>query len=474
MLKNNVNTRNSLPFFMVFLLMSCVSTSLDNNLDTTLEGKGNNLVFSWSEQHPFAQTYKTARIQLVAEYVEQDPNGRTRNVKQVISQPARNFNEINTKVFTLPPKLRSIPESSNVCLYLSMNNQPIPVRASVAGSESSRFAYPFWQKNVYSQTKGEYYSRILARAKANLEKAVNAEQQALKAPFGRLKEFNNVLKKENTKGLSSISRIEQCDDIVIEPQIAKKTLDILSEDQILPTANAICTAASFDLIDQFIPLYSKAKTDSSKEYYRKQMANFPTALILPAIFRFKNQLQQAGFFKTEQYMSIKPIYEQFEKLAKFASQYQQQKNVFKPSGIKIFTSPYTYEAGKLTIFDSLLGVPNKNYTNAQLREVVYNESTEITYCTHDFIKHLNTKRQSFALNVKNAPKRAIAANTYFKNYCKSVFNNKVDTASKFTNQRIQAEQTLAELQAQYDESEMQNEKNRAATEQQLNQLACKI
>ncbi|MDT0594952.1 hypothetical protein [Glaciecola petra] len=474
MLKNNANARKSLVFIIAFLLMSCVSTSLDNNLDTTLEGKGNNLVFSWSEQHPFAQTYKTARIQLVAEYVEQDPNGRTRNVKQVLSQPARNFSEINTKVFTLPPKLRSIPASSNVCLYLSMNNQPIPVRASVAGSESSRFAFPFWQKNVYSQTKSEYYSRILARAKANLAKAVNAEQQALKAPFSRLNEFNSVLKKENNKGLSSISRIEQCDDIVIEPQFAKKTLDILSEEQILPTANAICTAASFDLIDQFIPLYSKAKTDSAKEFYRKRMADFSTALILPAIYRFKNQLQQAGFFASAQYMSIKPIYERFEKLAEFADQYKQQANVFKPSGIKIFTSPYTFEAGKLTIFDSLLGIPNKNYTGAQLREVVYNESSEITYCTHDFIKHLNTKRQSFALNIENAPKRAIAANTYFKNYCKSVFNNKVDTASKYTNQRIQAEKTLAQLQAEYDESELQNENNRAATDQQLNQLACKI
>lgn len=458
----------------LFILQSCVSTSLDNNLDTTVDGKGNNVVFSWSEQHPFAQTYKTARMQLVAEYVEEDTNGNTRNVKQVLTQQARNFAEINTKVFTLPQKLRSIPRSSNVCLYLSMNNQPVPIRTSTAGSESSRFAFPFWQKNVYSKTKGDFYKQIIARAENNVRQAKDAERRALNAPFSALNNLNALLKKENTGGISTISSPEQCQDIVIKPKPIAKTLDILDEKQIAPTANAICTGASFVLVDYIARLNRDAKTSSAKQKIRQDIERYTHALILPTIYRSQKTLQKSGFFESEQFLSIKPIYEKFANLANFAMQYKQQTNVYQPNNIEIHSSAYTKEAGKFTIYDSLLGLPDRNYSSAQIKEVVINEWTEITYCTYDLVKHLNTKRKSYALNVENAPKRAVASTKYFKNYCASVFENKVDESAKFTNQRIQAEQKLADLKAKFSVSELDASKNPFPTEQQLNQLACKI
>jgi hypothetical protein len=458
---------------MLLSISACASTSLDNNLDTTVEGKGNNIVFSWTNQHPFAQNYKTARMQLIAEYRELDMDGNTRPVKQVVSRMSRDFPEINSKVFTLPQKLGSIPDTTNVCLYIAMNNQAVPVRTSVNGKESSRFAFPLWQQSVYKDTKEDFYNQVKRRAEDNLRSARESEQKAISSPFHELNNFNAVLQRENVSGMNKVTKLDDCNSLLIEPKPIAKTLDILPADQIQSAAANICTNASLYSYDNYINKLAKASTKDQRTAATNWLANrLNMALILPTIFRQQTALQAAGFFDTPNFASIKSYYELFSQWATGAQKYQQKSNVYKPADLRIWTSPYALEAGKVDIFMSLLGVSEKSFTPAQIKEVVINEWTEISYCTFDMVKHLNTKRKSYQLNLENAPKRAVASTKYFRNYCATVFENHDAVVKKYTQQRIEAERKLEELNKQLSPTSMANTEH--PSEEILNQNYCKI
>ncbi|MFQ3248642.1 MAG: hypothetical protein ACI9O6_000444 [Glaciecola sp.] len=457
---------------LAIMLSSCASTSLDNNLDTKIEGKGNSVVFSWTDQHPFAQNYKTARMQLIAEYQELDMNGNTRPVKQVVANMSRDFPELNSKVFGLPRKLRSIPESSNVCLYIAMNNQAIPVRASTGGNESSRFAFPLWQQNVFEQTKGDFFNQIKNKAESNLRSARDSEYKAKNSPFHELNNLNNVLQRENLAGISKVSSMEDCDKLYIEPKFVAKTPDILPAEDIQTAAASICTDASFYFFDNYINRAVAAKTKEQIDELIPWFYNrIDLALILPMIYRNQTQLKQNGFFETANFTAIKDYYEQFVQSAEQAQKYMQKSNAYKPDGINIWSSQYAVEAGKVSIFTNLMGLSDKAFTPAQIKEVVINEWTEISYCTFDMVKHLNTKRRSYQLNLENAPKRAIASTKYFRNYCATTFDNHEATVEKYTQQREEAEKKLDELNKQMAPT---GSKTQYSSEEVLNQKACKI
>jgi hypothetical protein len=464
--------RFSVVCLLTSLLFSCASTSLNNNLDTTVEGKGNNLVFSWTDQHPFAQNYKTARMQLIAEYQELDMNGNTRPVKQVVANRSRDFPELNSKVFTLPRNLRSIPESENVCLYIAMNNQAIPVRASSGGQESSRFAFPLWQKNVYENTKGDYFNQAKRQAESNFQSAKDSEFKAKNSPFHELNNLNSVLQRENLAGVTQVNSVEDCEKLYIQPKRIAKTPDIIAEEDIQNAAASICTDASFYFFDHYIrkaiAAKTKEQTDNLVSWFSSRI---DLALILPMIYRNQNQLKKNGFFESPYFTAIKVYYEQFEKSAELAKRYMQSNNVYKPEDINIWSSQYAVDAGKVNIFTNLMGLSDKAFTQAQIKEVVINEWTEISYCTYDMVKHLNTKRKSYQLNLENAPKRAIASTKYFRNYCATTFQNHEATVEKFTQQREEAERKLNELNKQLTSS---NSSAQYPSEEVLNQRACRI
>lgn len=453
------------------LFFACASTGLNNNLDTEVKGQNNRIVFSWSEDHPFANEYQRGRVSLISEYVQEDLNGNSTSVRQVISNAGRDFNDLNTKVFTLPPALRSIPSNTNICLYLALNNQAIPVRTSKNVSETARFSYPKWQQNVYAKTRNDFASNVISQAEQQLQLAIEAETQATNAKFDDLNRFNKLLELENNEGISKISTLEECEDIQIEQDVINKTKDIMNADFTRTAATAICTKASFWMLENY---ETRKRIHQREPNNFRDPATFEIAQVLPAMFYYINSLKKDDLFETEQFKPIAKIYQAFEKFATLTKHYYGSNKYYHPEGFTMHTSKYAHEAKQHDLFLSLVkGEIPSNVSEGQIREVVYNEHVEINNCIDDVTKHLNTKRQSYELNLLNAPKRALAATKYFVKSCKAKFEKREDVKQKFTQQRIDAEEQLAQLKARF-QLTSDSDIGASGKAEMLNQNVCRV
>lgn len=451
---------------------SCVSTSLNNNLDTTVSGENNQIIFAWSENHPFAQEYARGNIQLVVEYNEVDQNDRVRPVKQMVRSKVRSFPEINTKTFSLPNALRSIPSDTNICLHLVSNGRPIPIRSSQQGQESSRFSYTNWQNSTYQNTTQDYYKNLLNLAQRNLEQAKKNEELAKGGINNKLSEFNRLLNRETKTRAYDISEKNQCDTIRVDPKLPQRTNEIMSPQNAQIAATNVCTLGALSMFNG--ALSKLADPNSSKQIRSRQlylMTN--TASILP--FIFNNKISKSDITLPKEYAQvIENIYQNFEQFANSAIQYAQQPNAYKPEGVVISVSPHAVDANKMGMLSFFMTGKEPTFTPKQLFEVAYNEWTELKYCSFDMIKHLNTKRKAFELAQTNAPKRAKASTTYFQNYCKKVFSNQSNNDQKYALERKRAEVSVDNYKRKLKAVSDKVESSALQGKQQLNQLACSL
>ncbi|MGQ8367346.1 hypothetical protein [Glaciecola sp. 1036] len=456
---------------IILLLQGCASTGLNEDLGTTIEGSGNKIVFTWSDDHPFAQLYKKRKIYLVAEYMEENQNGKIRPVRQVIPTPPQEFIDLNTKVFQLPNQLRSIPHNQKICLHLSMDNKPIPVRSNSGNGETSRFSFPAWQQLVFNTTKDTYEEKTISLAKYQYEQAKAAEQSALNAEFGDLKNLNTILKAENTVLKTAINTREDCNAIEIVADKPKLTGDVMPEELIPIAATAICTQSSTFFLDYY---------DSRKEYfdgYRnnrnavlKDPDNFKLIQVLPAMLL---NLKNKEIINHPIFSDVQDELNQYLMHFNIYVKYFDTEGVYKPRKDYLSTSKYALEAGQFDIFAALIdGKTPTNVSRENVTEVVMHELMELNNCIADTTVHFRTKKQSYDLNLINAPQRAIASSKYFVKACKAAFDNREETAKKFTEQRINAEKKLRDIEAKI--ALRESSSPMSSSKQKLNQQLCSI
>jgi hypothetical protein len=466
-----INLKSIVCLSTTLFFVGCVSTGLDKNLDTEVTGESDLITFSWSDNHPFSREYQSAKIALVAEYTETNLRGSLRPVRQVIQNVGRSVDGLNKKTFRLPQRLRSIPNESNICLYLAIKNQPIPIRSSANVTETARFKFPLWEQAVTADTRRNFASDEISKSKRKLALAIEAENKAKSAKFEGLDRFNQLLSREYSVGIKRITQETDCNNIEIGPSNIIKTRDIMEPDFIDDAALSICTNASF----LFPNIYERLNTQYINGQLEDAPSTFPLVQALPAMHHYTKNLKAGDLFQDDRFKPIKSYYDRFEKWQELSSRYYDGGLYYYPQTKQIVTSVYALDAKQHELFLSLYkGKLPENIKMEEIREVVLNEYTEIQNCTVDIKKHLNTKRLSYELAVTNGPKRALASTKYFTKECKATFDKREQIIAKFTQQRSDAEKELIRVEEKSNELIITNASQNSNRRLVLNQLSCQI
>ena len=368
-------------------------------------GKGSQIEFTWDADHPFAQQYARQNIVLVAEYIELGQDGRSKPVRQVLSRSNNQFVEIRKKVFSLPAQLRSIPASSNVCLYLQMNRQAIPLR-NAGNFDTARFQYAEWAQLVASST-------------------------------GRsIDDFNQQLRSENLAQEVTIYDASDCKNISVAATEQNKPFDVLEKDLHLSTALNVCAARAYNSI-RFAEQIAKQE--------------IPSVRLLPSIIKLNKTNLEALIEKLDA-----PRKQQLQVFTQSFMGFVQNTNAnFKPAlGSRndlLPVSAYTFQRQN-AVLNALSA--NQPVNEAQLTlgvEVVSNELEEFKSCVVEGQQQLKTKYEAWQKRIASSPDRVDAKTQFIVQKCESMFTDNQQRLRQFKQQEESADETLTQLQARLDQ-----------------------
>lgn len=420
---------------IALVLGSCVSTELNNQLGTEVIGKGSQIEFTWDTEHPFAQQYARQNVVLVAEYLELDQRNRAKPVRQILSRSNNQFIEINKKVFTLPPQLRSVPSSANICLYLQMNRQAIPLRT--AGSfDTARFQYTEWAQLVASSTGRKLLSQDIAIAERNLATAERNLETALNQQNQSIDDFNQQLASENLTQEVTIYDSNDCKRIKVAAAEQTKPFDVLAKEQHLPTALNVCAARAFNSV-RF------AKAIAKQE--------IPSVRLLPAITKLNQTNLNALIARLDdsRRQQLQVFTESFLRFVRSSD------SSFKPEiGSRndlLPVSAYTFQRQNL-VLEALSA--SSSASDSELRlgvEVISNELEEFRSCVIEGQQQLKTKFNAWQKRITSNPDRVDAKNQFIVQKCESMFTNNQQRLLQFKQQEEVADESLAKLQARFDQ-----------------------
>ena len=425
----------------IVLISSCKTTSLNDNLGTKVSAQGSQVVFEWAENHPFANDYARQPMQLVAEYTELTADGRTRPVRQIVSNADNRLTEIRQKVFVLPSQLRSVPDNDNICLYLQVQRNLIPVRAAGA-ADTARFAYPHWQQQVASTTHQNILQRDLQLAQQNLAVASQNVSDAHQQYQAQLVDYNQQLATETLQHPLEITSVASCDNISVEPASLQIPRDVVAPDQIPDTAARICV--------------HRAKQSAL-------VLRYTTTLNAQSLQKLNESVEGAQKNFLQHFARLEAVYDQHTK----NRQYQPELGSVDDY---IGVSPYVRKLQS----DVLSSIRSSNpFTSEQtktLRSVLAHEIQEFKSCMSEGELQLLTKYQAWQQRKNAIPERALARTEFLIDKCKLLFHttsSKIETLSK---QQSSAESILIKLQNQL--NQVDSKKALPAKPLTLNSLSC--
>ena len=421
--------------FSCLMLASCVSTELNSQLGTEVVGKGSQIEFTWDADHPFAQQYARQNIVLVAEYLELDQSGRSKPVRQVLSRSNNQFAEIRKKVFSLPPQLRSIPASSNVCLYLQMNRQAIPLR-NAGKFDTARFKYAEWSQLVATSTGRRLLSQDIATAERNLAIAERNLETSLNQQNQSIDDFNQQLASENLAQAITIYEASDCKNITVAATEQSKPFDVLEIEQHLPTALNVCAARAFNSV-RFAEAIAKQE--------------IPSVRLLPSIIKLNKTNLDAliGRLDSQRKQQLQIFTQSFLRFV------QNTNSNFKPEiGSRndlLPVSEYTYQRQD-TVLRALGASQVANEAQLTLGvEVVSNELEEFKSCVVEGQQQLKTKYEAWQKRIASSPNRIDAKTQFIVQKCESMFTDNQQRLREFKQQEEAADETLTKLQARFDQ-----------------------
>ncbi len=438
------------------ILASCVSTELNNQLGTEVVGKGTQIEFTWDADHPFAQQYARQNIVLVAEYLELDQNGRSKPVRQILSRSNNQFAEIRKKVFSLPAQLRSIPASANVCLYLQMNRQAIPLR-NAGNFDTARFQYAEWAQLVASSTGRNLLSQDIALAERNLAIAERNLETALIQQNQSIDDFNQQLASENLAQAITIYDASDCKNISVAAMEQNKPFDVLEKEKHLPTALNVCAARAFNSV-LFADAIAKQK--------------IPSVRLLPSITKLnKGNLDALKLRLDDARKQQLQIFTQ--SLVNFV---KNTNSNYKPEiGSRndlLPVSSYTSQRQE-EVLRAMSASEALSNTHLKLAvEVASNELEEFRSCVVEGQQQLQTKYEAWQKRLASSPDRVDAKSQFILQKCESLFTDNQERLRQFKQQEQAADEALTSLQARFDQ--LSTAPQLPAQSEVLNQQVCSL
>ena len=430
------NTVKYLTTICIICFAGCKSTALDNNLDTQILASGSKIEFNWQDTHPFAKDYASQQIVLVAEYVEVSLDGATKPVRQVISRSNNRLTEINKKIFTLPSSMPSRVNTPNICLYLQMNRQAIPIRAA-NNADTARFSYPAWQTLVAGNTNQQIISQNLKVAERNLTTAEENIDRALAQQNQAIDDFNEQLSQDNTAQSPIIYDAKDCQHINVNTKKLIQPRDIIAPNKRQSTAFNICAARAYNSVKY-------ARQISSKK--------IPAVKLLPFSIKFNQQNLSkviANFDKNrlEQFKVFHQTYEHF--LKNIAQSYTPElgsKNDILP--ISEYNFQLQSQAYSALISKNALTQEQINIVN----EVYSNELEEFKSRVIEGQNQLKTKFEAWEIRKKAYPNRIKARKSFLKEKCDNLFSQNKQQLQILKRQETAADKELTALKQQFQQS----------------------
>ncbi len=410
----------------VMLVGSCKSTRLNDNLGTRVSAQGTQVVFEWAENHPFAADFARQPVQLVAEYTELGADGRTRPVRQVLSQADNRLAELRQKVFSLPQQLLSVPDNSNICLYLQMQRSPVPVRAA-GRSDTARFAYPQWQQLVAGTTRQNILQRELGLAQQNLAIASQNVKNAQQQHMAQLKDYNQQLAAEPLHSPVVVADAAGCSMISVQPASLQTPWDVVAPDQIPQTAAQICMHRAFN---------------SYGHFSHPVLSLLPWALDPEHLGRVQNALeqQQLAFFNNV-FIVLARSYSRKYKDTPYRPELGAAEEI-----IEVNKNAFV---SRNKIWDTINSQTTLTAEQATLlRSVFAHEIQEFKSCISEGETQLQTKYSAWQQRKAAIPQRALARTQFLAEKCQLLFSSNNSKIQALTQQQNQAETLVATLQNQ--------------------------
>lgn len=428
---------NNYKFLIVccfcFLTMSCGSTKLGNNLGTTVSGQGNQLVFAWQSDHPFAANYQRDPIIVVAEYVEIDTNGNKRNVRQYLT-PRHSRHQVsqsaaNIRSFQLLSQLPSPPDrSSPICLYMESKGQVIPIRDPSLG-ETARFRFPEWEQSVRKNTVSLLAERDLSIARNNVT-VLSDQLSAIKRNLNtNLNDFNRQLANEGLANTLDISQANQCPNIQLANSTQKRPYDVLEENQIPVAAREICSFRTFNglyvpsggvkaLVLAYLAIITPEKTFSVNDINANRETDF--VQFLKILDAHKKKVLADDY---NPQLGSKNDYIRFSAHAVS----------MQPSAIQALEKVTTLTANEIAIINQVLAA----------------ELDVFSSCIDEGEQQLKTKRIAWEKQVAASPQRRVAREAFLQQRCESLFVEAEQNLQRTEEALIKAKNELAKLESFY-------------------------
>lgn len=423
MLLSQINIANKLPLYLLpLILTACVSTELDSNLDTQVVAQNNQIKFSWDKKHPFAKEYAQGTMSLIAEYQEVTLNGKTKPVRQIIARSYQRRQSIeNPRIFTLPNKLSSMSNSENICLYLSINRRPIPIRASSA-SDTARFSYPQWQQLVVTNTKNQIINSELSTATNNLRYAEQQLETKQRQFQHHINDFNQQLQQENLVQNVNIQNSSQCASLRIAGSNLVKPHDVVEQENITTTANKVCT--------------HRAKVGMEKGY-----ANVISVLPYSFLKAAKQPVKTSDMtpIRKKQYQAFRSTFIKYYDTIGKNSSYQPELGKKSDSiSISSYSKDLQMKAYKYLTGDKRLN----DKENEIITKIVSVELEAFGTCVVEGEKQLTTKLLAWQNKVKSTPSRDTAKESFLRKKCQALFKENEVVLNQLSQEKQKATSDL--------------------------------